>query len=122
MCGIFGIIGGEKVNKHVLLEATKIMRHRGPDASDFWTSDNGKIGFSQTRLSIVDLDKRANQPMLLDKGNLVLIFNGEIYNYRELKKELGNRHKFYTQTDTEVILHFSGSTLRPPIPPLQEHP
>ncbi|MFZ2654828.1 MAG: asparagine synthase (glutamine-hydrolyzing) [Victivallales bacterium] len=105
MCGILVHIGREKLDPgHSALE---IIRHRGPDAYgmvDFETAC-GQLSLGHRRLSIIDLDPRSNQPFSYDNGNLWIVFNGEIYNYLELKKELISQGcEFRTQSDTEVIL------------------
>lgn len=81
-----------------MLEA---QNHRGPDAKSFWNDD--KVIFGHNRLSIIDLSERANQPMISNCGNYVIVFNGEIYNYSELKKQLTS-YSFSTSSDTEVLL------------------
>lgn len=90
------------VEEDTLRENNNIMKHRGPDSSGYWISKNKKTGLSQTRLSIVDLDSRSNQPMIID-NNITLVFNGEIYNYLELRKDLEKKYKFRTTSDTEVL-------------------
>jgi asparagine synthase (glutamine-hydrolysing) len=102
MCGIAGFINFEDVNP-VLKLANKIQAHRGPDGHHTWSHKN--IAFAHQRLSIIDLAARADQPLI--KGNLVIIFNGEIYNYRELKEyllKLDPGIVFNTTSDTEVLL------------------
>lgn len=101
MCGINGII---KDRIHITdLEMIKkmnfILNHRGPDTSNLWS--NNKVAFGHTRLSIIDIDKRSNQPFT--KDGLIIIFNGEIYNYKDLKKRLPQT-KWITSSDTEVVL------------------
>ncbi len=105
MCGICGIINFNNniVEKDSLQQMMKIMKHRGPDDEGIFISKN--IGFGHVRLSIIDLSTAGHQPMFSKDGRYILIFNGEIYNYIELKielKKLGN--KFYTNTDSEVLL------------------
>ncbi len=81
-----------------------IQRHRGPDASGLWVSPDGRVGLGHRRLSIIDLSVVANQPMI-DAAGVALVFNGEIYNFRELRAELEAEGRlFTTQSDTEVIL------------------
>lgn len=107
MCGIAGIIDFNKQSSvEILKKCTDIMAHRGPDGSDyiFLETANAQIGFGHRRLSIIDLSTAASQPMWYK--DYCIIFNGEIYNYAEIKKnlqELG--HQFNTHSDTEVILH-----------------
>jgi asparagine synthase (glutamine-hydrolysing) len=81
-----------------------VQRHRGPDASGSWISADGRVALGHRRLSILDLSNAANQPMT-DASGAVLVFNGEIYNFRELRAELASAGRvFNTQSDTEVIL------------------
>lgn len=105
MCGIFGIITSSEasLDKEKFVKALKSIEHRGPDHLGTFSGDN--FIFGHVRLSILDLDPRSNQPMLLDGANYVLTFNGEIYNFKEIKKELeAQGEKFQTESDTEVIL------------------
>ncbi|KWT84960.1 asparagine synthase (glutamine-hydrolyzing) [Candidatus Magnetominusculus xianensis] len=107
MCGIFGIVNFSKtsmVEPEVLRRMGSVLRHRGPDHSGVWFK--GNVGFGQTRLSIVDLSHNADQPMLNEDGTVVLTFNGEIYNFIELKQYLIQRgHIFRSNSDTEVVIH-----------------
>jgi asparagine synthase (glutamine-hydrolysing) len=106
MCGICGIINlnAHPADDHLLKPMMRAMKHRGPDDEGTFEEDNVTLGF--VRLSIIDLTSAGHQPMLSEDGNLVLIFNGEIYNYIELKEELTKLgHRFKTRTDTEVLLH-----------------
>jgi len=107
MCGIAGIVNINSSEIGLLdkkLEVmNKLISHRGPDGSGKWFSEDKKVGFTHRRLSIIDLTENASQPMLADNGN-VIVYNGEIYNYRELKKELESDWKFKSNSDTEVIL------------------
>lgn len=99
MCGIVGIIG-EKAQKDVLLSMTNAQNHRGPDYTGVWINEDICLGHN--RLAIIDLSKEANQPFTDATNRYQLIFNGEIYNYLELKKELD--YDFKTNSDTEVLL------------------
>lgn len=106
MCGIVGIYSfnekGKECNKF-LQEATDCLSKRGPDAQGFFTMDN--IALGHRRLSVIDTSEAANQPMFDETGRYVIIFNGEIFNYRELRKELMDKGiSFQTQSDTEVLL------------------
>ena len=106
MCGICGIINlnAHPADEQLLKPMMRAMKHRGPDDEGTFQEDNIALGF--VRLSIIDLTSAGHQPMLSEDENLVLIFNGEIYNYVELKKELITLgHRFKTRTDTEVLLH-----------------
>ena len=105
MCGIAGIVNvqGTPVSPGVLRAMTDIVRHRGPDGDGQWIQHG--VGFGHRRLAIVDLSPAGAQPMHSDDGSLVITFNGEIYNWRELRAELGKRGAvFRTQSDTEVLL------------------
>lgn len=103
MCGIAGYIGLQPVDPIELLNNFNAsIKHRGPDASGLWHDKN--IGLSHTRLSILDLTDAGTQPMH-SKNNLHLIFNGEIYNFKELKKELTS-YEFKSNSDTEVLLNY----------------
>lgn len=101
MCGIAGIIGLDHASKHVknMLEA---MHHRGPD--DWGVYEHGDITLGHKRLSIIDLSPAGHQPMTNRKGDITIVFNGEIYNYNELKKLLPENTPLKSTTDTEVIL------------------
>jgi asparagine synthase (glutamine-hydrolysing) len=106
MCGVFSIISQELQLRDNLLNVIQLglrqIGHRGPDANGVWIDPQARIGFGHVRLTIVDLDSGA-QPMSLGNGTTI-IFNGEIYNYIELRNELG-LDLFKTHSDTEVILH-----------------
>jgi asparagine synthase (glutamine-hydrolysing) len=103
MCGINGILGNiaEQDRKGLVARMNKAIAHRGPDADGIF--DEGEITFGHRRLSIIDLSPEGNQPFYSSDGNLVMVFNGEIYNYRELKKEL-SEFSFRTNGDSEVVL------------------
>lgn len=107
MCGISGFIDfNKKTSIEVLEKMNRIMAHRGPDGEGYgmYETSNAKIGLGHRRLSIIDLSEGGNQPKTL--GSLHLTFNGEIYNYGEIKKELETRgHQFNSHSDSEVILH-----------------
>ncbi len=106
MCGIAGIISVNKneVSHQCLKSMTDAIMYRGPDGEGQWISKNGKVGLGHRRLSIIDLSVNASQPMhYLDRYSIV--FNGEIYNYIELKQTLaGQGYSFKTQSDTEVLM------------------
>jgi asparagine synthase (glutamine-hydrolysing) len=106
MCGIAGILrfDGQSVEQDLLKRMTDIIAHRGPDGEGQWCS--GPVGLGHRRLSIIDLSSHANQPMLSDDKQLVIVFNGEIYNYQELTQVLAdNGVQCRTTSDTEVILN-----------------
>ncbi|UAY52057.1 asparagine synthase (glutamine-hydrolyzing) [Ferruginibacter albus] len=106
MCGIAGIISTDKrlLNRDNLQRMTDALSHRGPDGEGFWMNVNSTVGFGHRRLSIIDLSASAAQPMhYLDR--YTIIYNGEIYNYIELKEILQKQgYHFKSKTDTEVIL------------------
>lgn len=132
MCGICGYYSFRKeVSSKNILEMNRAIRHRGPDDEGFWLSDQtsgtsysgtdstdkikeqfpflhetqSKLALGFRRLSIVDLSEKGHQPMLSENGKISITFNGEIYNFRKLKKELENLgHDFQSHSDTEVIL------------------
>ena len=84
---------------------TKALSHRGPDDSGTYVNEDGKVGLGHTRLSILDLSERGRQPMASDDGKIRVSYNGEIYNYREIREDLRSRgHVFRTDCDTEVLL------------------
>jgi asparagine synthase (glutamine-hydrolysing) len=107
MCGIAGVFqlacGSIAGMDQKLGAMNHLLRHRGPDGSGVWVHPQQHIGFAHQRLSIIDLSDAASQPMSDQYGNWIA-YNGEIYNYRELREELG-RENFVTTSDTEVILH-----------------
>ncbi len=103
MCGICGFTGQVVDRDDVIKNMTEVITHRGPDSDGFFTDDYISMGFR--RLSIIDLDA-GHQPIYNEDKSLVLTFNGEIYNYKELRKVLIQKgHKFYTDTDSEVLIH-----------------
>ncbi len=107
MCGIVGVMSTTPIAERGWLStATYTLRHRGPDASGIWWSHDGRVGLGHRRLAVIDLTDLANQPMHLPSTSLSIVFNGEIYNYRELRKDLQRKgHIFYTESDTEVLLN-----------------
>jgi asparagine synthase (glutamine-hydrolysing) len=106
MCGIIGFASNKKIaNKKWLSIGRDAMIHRGPDDAGEWWSDDEKVGFGHRRLSIVDLSKSGHQPMQDSLKNITVVFNGEIYNYLELKRKLKKKgHVFITHSDTEVLM------------------
>src|SRR5919109_1445468 len=107
MCGIAGVLSfnGETVASELLRQMIRPIRHRGPDSSGVYSSDTGGVGLAHARLSIIDLSG-GHQPMSNEDGSLWITFNGEIFNYVELRDDLlETGHSFKTQSDTEVILH-----------------
>jgi len=109
MCGICGYISNRKIEDRVLEEMRDTMVHRGPNDAGIWqsqTADSSYIGLAQRRLSIFDLSELGHQPMLSADGNLIITFNGEIYNFKELRSELEKDGvTFKSDCDTEVILY-----------------
>ncbi len=100
MCGICGFNWHDE---ELIKKMVKKLYHRGPDANGIHTFNNFSIG--NARLSILDLSKNGNQPMVNEKGNLWIVHNGEVYNFLEIREELSKKgYKFYSNTDTEVIL------------------
>lgn len=105
MCGFVGFVGKQKKEekKKIIKDMADVIIHRGPDSEGYYCDDKVALGFR--RLSIIDLDG-GSQPIYNEDNSKVIVFNGEIYNYQELKDELVKKgHKFRTNTDTEVILH-----------------
>src|SRR5262249_11435821 len=105
MCGIAGIYNRDRrpVDKRLLKRMGDVLSHRGPDDEGNYT--DGNVGFAFRRLSIIDLDG-GHQPILNEDGSCAIVFNGEIYNYLELRTSLiAKGHVFKTNSDTEVILH-----------------
>ena len=105
MCGVTGIVNlnGDLVSADILQKMTDAVRHRGPDGEGFWLE--GNVGLGHRRLSIIDLSSAGHQPMTSDGGRYSLSYNGEIYNYRELRAELKNSgFVFRSNSDTEVVL------------------
>jgi asparagine synthase (glutamine-hydrolysing) len=107
MCGIVGIIGPSDVDAALIDRMRDRIAHRGPDSARTWISrhEAGCVALGFRRLAIIDLSDAANQPLFSADGSLALIYNGEIYNYIELREELRARgHLFRTESDTEVLL------------------
>jgi asparagine synthase (glutamine-hydrolysing) len=105
MCGIAGIYAqGGVVGKDMLSRMSSAIAHRGPDGEGFYYGDS--IGLAHRRLSIIDITDNASQPMSDESSEIILVYNGEIYNYIELKSELKEAgHTFRSESDTEVIIH-----------------
>jgi asparagine synthase (glutamine-hydrolysing) len=107
MCGIVGFnsIRAFQSLKESLSEATSCLAHRGPDDSGFFFDERCGVGLGHRRLSIIDLSKAGQQPMSSEDGNVHIVYNGEVYNFREIRESLeAQGHQFRSETDTEVIL------------------
>jgi asparagine synthase (glutamine-hydrolysing) len=106
MCGICGkfTFSGESVALPLLRKMAATLRHRGPDDERVYSAPY--IGLGQTRLSIIDLNKSATAPLCNEDESIWVVFNGEIYNFQQLRSELEDKgHRFRTRCDTEVIAH-----------------
>src|SRR5437867_2185649 len=110
MCGIAGIVNkAATLSPESLLTCANVMaslmRHRGPDDSGVWVDPDGRAALSHRRLSIIDTSSAGHQPMLSPDGHHVLTYNGELYNFLELKAELESRgERFASRSDTEILL------------------
>ena len=105
MCGINGILARRDIPllKERLDRMNSSLQHRGPDADRVdIISDN--IGLGHRRLAIIDLDIRSEQPMFSNDRNTIIVFNGEVFNFKDLRKELEADYTFKTESDTEVII------------------
>lgn len=103
MCGLFGVIGSREVDLRLCREARDSLTHRGPDqAGEWWQAD---VYIGHRRLSILDLSEAGRQPMVAQDDKVIITVNGEIYNYRELRPQLQERHRFTSGSDSEVVLH-----------------
>lgn len=103
MCGIVGIYQNKKIDQKVLDKMTDILVHRGPDSRGIYIDKN--VGLGQRRLAILDLSSLGHQPMLYSNNRYVISYNGEVYNFLEIKKILQKKnYKFFSSSDTEVIL------------------
>ena len=107
MCGILGTVsltGPLSVDHHAFKKALDLQLHRGPDNGSIMIGS--EFAFGHRRLSIIDLSSAANQPMVSEDGSFILVFNGEIYNFKEIRSRLESKgHKFRTNSDTEVLLN-----------------
>jgi asparagine synthase (glutamine-hydrolysing) len=103
MCGIVGVFGGDF---STIENANSAISHRGPDDCGIYTNKSLKVGLGHRRLSIIDTSSFGHQPMSSDDGKVILVFNGEIYNYKELRSDLkGKGFVFQGESDTEVLLN-----------------
>lgn len=110
MCGICGLLdySNKKIEENTIQQMCSKMEHRGPDGQGVYVSnqDNLSIGLGHRRLKIIDLSQAGHQPMFNEDGSIVLVFNGEIYNYQELRPVLEAKgHVFKSHTDTECLIH-----------------
>lgn len=104
MCGLAGFTGRLDNRKRIIEKMMDRIVHRGPDMAGEYLGEGITLGFR--RLSIIDLSEAGRQPMVSDDGSAVIVFNGEIYNYREMRDELRYKgHVFHAESDTEVLLH-----------------
>src|SRR3972149_8499676 len=107
MCGISGICSFEesKIDESVIKNMTDELRHRGPDDQGYYFDSRNRVILGHRRLSIIDLST-GHQPIFNEDGTVVIVFNGEIYNFLELRDELKKKgYNFKTSLDTEVIFH-----------------
>ena len=103
MCGITGLAAPRPVNENTVRKMTDLLAHRGPDDHGYWTSRDAKVCFGHRRLSIIDTSAAGRQPMV--KGKTVITYNGELYNYIELRARLqADGISFQSSSDTEVVL------------------
>src|SRR5689334_16396917 len=103
MCGIAGLISTQPDSSDRLRRGAEQMRHRGPDSGG--QKLIGHAGLAFRRLAIIDLSSDGDQPMTNETGDVWLVFNGEIYNFRALRAELAEKHEFHSRTDTETLIH-----------------
>jgi asparagine synthase (glutamine-hydrolysing) len=105
MCGILGIVSSSPLDRSRLSAMNETLEHRGPDDAGIWISEDQRQGLAHRRLSILDLSPLGRNPMHWDEGRLRITYNGEIYNFQELRHELeACGYKFKSNTDTEVVL------------------
>lgn len=106
MCGICGYVSKKYMDNNILQKMNNSMVHRGPDDEGIYVSEreNGYLGLAQRRLSIIDLSQAGHQPMFSSDNSVAIVFNGEIYNYREIKHRLRDKYNFISECDTEVII------------------
>jgi len=105
MCGITGIfnVDGSPVSIRILKKMTDAIKHRGPDGEGFWTDSFVALG--HRRLAIIDLSSMGHQPMQTEDGRFIITYNGEVYNFQNLKIQLESKgYQFRSYSDTEVVL------------------
>jgi len=108
MCGFVGIYNygnSQDIDEKLLIEMRDIMVHRGPDDFGIYISRDRKLGLGHRRLSIIDLSPRGRQPMSDSEGKIWIVYNGEVYNFPDLRKELEKKYTFRSRTDTEVLIY-----------------
>ena len=106
ICGFYKIKSNKYISPDYIRDMCNIMRHRGPDGEGVWIDDTNVCGLGHRRLSIIDLSDKAAQPMSNGAKDVIVSFNGEIYNYQEIKDELLEKYMWKTDhSDTEVLLH-----------------
>ncbi len=108
MCGINGVFyfnNSQTVNENDVIKMRETLRHRGPDGAGIFISKNQKVGFGHRRLAIIDLSPAGAQPMANNEKTIWIVFNGEIYNFQELRETLKQKYTFHSRSDTEVIIH-----------------
>jgi len=105
MCGIVGMVSEVPIEPADLVRARDALAHRGPDGAGIWLDAERRVGLAHRRLSILDLSSAGDQPMTTAEGTLWVTYNGEMYNFLELRAELeALGHPFRSRTDTEVVL------------------
>jgi len=105
ICGEFYFRAQGKADLKKIQAMTRLLKHRGPDQEGFFSSADERLAFGHCRLKVIDL-ATGDQPMMNEDGSIVIVFNGEIYNFQELRAELESKgHRFKTRSDTEVIIH-----------------
>jgi asparagine synthase (glutamine-hydrolysing) len=103
MCGICGIVDQNENNHRLITEMADLLRHRGPEKAGYF--HHGGVSLGHRRLSIIDLNT-GDQPIYNEDRTIVVVFNGELYNFQEIKNDLIRRgHHFYTTSDTEILVH-----------------
>ena len=104
MCGFLGFVNFKGINKNKLIELSHHLHHRGPDSESYFIDEKKQIYLCHKRLSIIDVSLNASQPMYSESKRYIIMFNGEIYNFRNLKNKYLTNYKFQSTSDTEVIL------------------
>lgn len=107
MCGIYGLVSHHgRIDKGDLVRRRDLLTHRGPDDAGVWQSADGRAALAHRRLAVLDLTQSGHQPMVSEDGRCAIVFNGEVYNYQELRSELEKiGHRFRSASDTEVVLN-----------------